>query len=63
MGVPRADDRCVLIGIFWVMRSCAPWRDLPERCASLLQLLQPLRVMAHCNQVGQVDGRHHRGAG
>ena len=25
------DDRRVLNGIFWVLRSGAPWRDLPER--------------------------------
>jgi transposase len=30
-GVPRADDRRVLNGIFWVLRSGAPRRDLPER--------------------------------
>ena len=30
-GVPRIDDRRVLNGIFWVLRSGAPWRDLPER--------------------------------
>ncbi len=30
-GVPRVDDRRVLNGIFWGLRSCAPWRDLPER--------------------------------
>ncbi|MER8779486.1 IS5 family transposase [Mesorhizobium sp. M0977] len=30
-GVPRVDDRRVLNGIFWVLRSGAPWRDLPER--------------------------------
>ena len=29
-GVPRVDDRRVLDGIFWVLRSGAPWRDLPE---------------------------------
>jgi transposase len=28
-GVPRGDDRRVLNGIFWVLRSGAPWRDLP----------------------------------
>ena len=31
-GVPRVDDRRVLNGIFWVLRSGAPWRDLPEGC-------------------------------
>jgi hypothetical protein len=29
-GVPRVNDRRVLNGIFWIMRSGAPWRDLPE---------------------------------
>jgi transposase len=27
-GVPRVNDRRVLNGIFWVLRSGAPWRDL-----------------------------------
>ena len=31
-GIPRVDDRRVLNGIFWVLRSGAPWRDLPESC-------------------------------
>lgn len=30
-GVPRVDDRRVLIGIFWILRSGSPWRDLPGR--------------------------------
>ena len=29
-GVPRVDDRRVLNAIFWVLRSGAPRRDLPE---------------------------------
>ena len=29
-GVPRVNDRRVLNGIFWVLRSGAPWRDLPQ---------------------------------
>jgi transposase len=29
-GVPRVNDRRVLNGIFWILRSGAPWRDLPE---------------------------------
>lgn len=29
--VPRVDDRRVLSGVFGVLRSRAPWRDLPER--------------------------------
>jgi len=30
-GMPRVDDRRVLNGVFWVLRTGAPWRDLPER--------------------------------
>ena len=30
-GVPRVDDRRGLNGLFWGLRSRAPWRDLPER--------------------------------
>src|SRR5262249_3281509 len=29
-GVPRVNDRRLLNGIFWVLRSGAPWRDLPH---------------------------------
>jgi transposase len=29
-GVPQVNDRRVLNGIFWVLRSGAPWPDLPE---------------------------------
>ena len=29
-GVPRVDDRRVLNGIFWILRSGVPWRDLPD---------------------------------
>ena len=30
-GVPRVDDRRVLNGIFWRIRSGSPWADIPER--------------------------------
>ena len=30
-GMPRADDRKVLSGIFWRLRTGAPWADIPER--------------------------------
>ena len=29
-GVPRVDDPRVLNGIFWVLRTGAPWRALPK---------------------------------
>ena len=28
-GLPQVNDRRVLNGIFWVLRSGAPWRDVP----------------------------------
>jgi transposase len=30
-GVARVDDRRVIDGIFYILRTGAPWRDLPER--------------------------------
>ena len=30
-GVARVDDRRVLNGVFYVLRTGSPWRDLPER--------------------------------
>lgn len=30
-GVPRAEDRRVLNGIFWRLRTGSPWADIPER--------------------------------
>jgi transposase len=44
-GVPRVNDRRVLNGIFWVLRSGAPWRDLPDKfgpyttCPAIIALL------------------------
>ncbi len=31
-GVPLVDDRRVISGIFHILRTGTPWRDLPERC-------------------------------
>jgi transposase len=30
-GVARVDDRRIINGIFYVLRTGSPWRDLPER--------------------------------
>jgi len=30
-GVARADDRKVLNGIYWRLRTGSPWADIPER--------------------------------
>ena len=34
LGRPRNDDRQMLNGILWIVRTGAPWRDLPERYGS-----------------------------
>jgi transposase len=41
----QAADR-VLNGIFWVLRTGAPWRDLPERYGPLHDGVQPLQPLA-----------------
>jgi transposase len=57
-GVPRVNDRRVLNGIFWVLRSGAPWRDL-QQLWPLHHLLQSLRSPATS---GRLDP-HHECAG
>jgi transposase len=45
-GIPRVDDRRILNGIFWVLRSGAPWRDVPENYGPPYDLLQSFRSLA-----------------
>ena len=52
-GPKRKDDRRVLNGIFWVLRSGAPWRDLPERYGPYTTALQSL-AKGRC--LGPLDG-------
>ena len=52
-GVARVNDRRVLNGIFWVLRSGAPWRDPAERFWSLHHLLQSLRSLATSGRLEQ----------
>ena len=33
-GRPRVSDRAVLNGILWILRTGAPWKDLPDRYPS-----------------------------
>ena len=58
-GVRRVNDRRVLNGIFWVLRSGAPWRDLPEAYGPRTTCLQSLRALA----AGWHLGPHHGSAG
>jgi transposase len=59
-GVPRVDDRRILNGIFWVLRSGAPWRDLPESFGPLYHLSQSLRSLAPGGRLGPHYGRRRR---
>jgi transposase len=56
-GVPRVNDRRVLNGIFWVLRSGAPWRDLPQEFGPYNHLLQSLRSLASGWRVEPDPGR------
>ena len=55
-GVRRVNDRRVLNGIFWVLRSGAPWRDLPENYGPPHHLLQSLRSVAAGWRLGPDHG-------
>ena len=69
-GPKRKDDRRVLNGIFWVLRTGAPWRDLPERYgpyttaynrfnrwrkAGIWDRLMDVVTTAHDGQVQMID--------
>ena len=73
-GVPRVNDRRVLNGIFWVLRSGAPWRDLPIcygprttcynrfvrwRRAGIWRRLMDALAAAHDAAVGLTAGEAH----
>ena len=67
-GVPRVDDRRVLNGIFWVLRSGGivgiRRRTVAQSTRALWtedDLLQPLRALAASGRVGQIDGRNISG--
>jgi transposase len=38
-GIARVDDRRILNGIFWALRSGAPWRDAPETYGPHIKLV------------------------
>ena len=44
-GPERVRDRRVMNGIFFVLRTGTPWRDLPERYGPYTTWLQPLQPL------------------
>lgn len=51
-GVPRVDDRKVLNGIFWRLRTGAPWADIPARYGPAHDLRQSFQPMAQGGALG-----------
>jgi transposase len=59
-GLARVDDRRVINGIFYVLRTGSPWRDLPERYGALHDGLQPLQQMGSGPVSGYVSSKPWR---
>ena len=65
-GRPRRDDRAVMNGILWVLRTGAPWQDLPDRypspatCHRRFQSWVQSGVLEHLLQ-GLADDLRERG--
>ena len=51
-GVARVDDRRVLNGIFWRLRTGAPWADIPGALRSAYDLREPLQPVEQGRRVG-----------
>jgi len=51
-GVARVDDRRVLNGIFWRLRTGAPWADIPARYGPHTTCREPLQPVAQGGRVG-----------
>ena len=52
-GVPRVNDRRILNGIFWVLRSGAPWRDLPDNVGPYTTCYNRFGSLAAGGRLGQ----------
>ena len=63
-GVPRVNDRRGLNGFFWVFRSGAPWRDLPERYGPRTTCYNrfPMIKSTACWRCGGSSGNGAKGA-
>lgn len=48
---PRANDWCIINGIFWVLRSDARWKDLPQEIWSPVHLPSPLSSNLAANRL------------
>ena len=51
-GVPRVDDRRVLNGIFWRLRTGAPWADIPSRYGPHTTCVNRFKPLAQSRRMG-----------
>ena len=61
-GRPRSDDRRVLNGIVWKIRSGAPWRDVPSRYGSWQSVYTRFRRWALDGTFGRMLAAVHADA-
>jgi len=59
-GVPRVDDRRALNGIFWRLRTGAPWADIPERYGPHTTCVNRFNRWRKGRRLGSASG-HARG--
>ena len=60
-GVARVDDRRVLNGIFWRLRTGAPWADIPGALWAAHDLREPLQPLAQGGCLGSHSGGGFKG--
>ena len=56
--LPRVDDRHVVNGIFYILRTGSPWRDLPERYGPYTTVYNRLQPLGQGRRVAGVFSRH-----
>src|SRR6201996_8431552 len=61
-GPKRKDDRRVINGIFWVLRTGAPWRDLPERYGPYTTAYNRFNRWRKAGVWDRFDGCSHQGS-
>ena len=52
-GRPPCDRRNVVDGIFWIMRTGSPWRDMPEEIGTFGNRMGLVRQMERRRQTGR----------